>query len=91
MLDESWEVASAVAIRPEPFGALAYNFENRRLTFLKRPELVAVVQALSASPTVREALNDQGIPATQWPVYVQALEALASSELITRTRETAHA
>ena len=33
-------------MRPEPFGALAYHFGNRRLTFLKRAELVAVVRAL---------------------------------------------
>ena len=29
-----------VALRPEPFGALAYHYGNRRLTLLRAPELV---------------------------------------------------
>ena len=41
-----------MALRPEPFGALAYHFGNRKLTFLKRPELVAVVRALGDQPDV---------------------------------------
>ena len=37
-----------VALRPEPFGALAYHFGTRRLSFLKAPELVELVCALGA-------------------------------------------
>ncbi|HEY9562375.1 MAG TPA: mycofactocin biosynthesis chaperone MftB, partial [Nocardioides sp.] len=40
-LDEPWALSPSVALRPEPFGAMAYHFGNRKLTFLKRPELVA--------------------------------------------------
>ena len=47
MLDEPWALSPSVALRPEPFGALAYHFGNRKLTFLKRPELVA---SFAASP-----------------------------------------
>ena len=43
ILDEAWRLSPSVALRPEPFGALAYHFGNRKLTFLKRPELVRVV------------------------------------------------
>ena len=46
MLDEPWTLSPSVALRPEPFGALAYHFGNRKLSFLKRPELVAVVRGL---------------------------------------------
>ena len=35
-----------VALRPEPFGALAYHYGNRRLIFLKHPDVVRVVRAL---------------------------------------------
>jgi putative mycofactocin binding protein MftB len=30
-----WALDPQVALRPEPFGALAYNFTTRRLSFLK--------------------------------------------------------
>ena len=51
-----------VALRPEPFGALAYHFGNRKLTFLKRAELLAVVQELDEQPDVRSALVAAGVP-----------------------------
>jgi putative mycofactocin binding protein MftB len=91
MLDESWELSPSVAIRPEPFGALAYNFDNRRLTFLKRPELVALVKDLGAHRTVREALTHHGIPADLWNVYIETLRSLGSAELLIPSRKLAHA
>jgi mycofactocin biosynthesis protein MftB len=82
MLDEPWALSPSVALRPEPFGALAYHFGNRRLTFLKRPELVAVVRALAVQPDVRSALADAGIPTSQHPAYVEALRGLAATDMI---------
>ena len=82
MLGEAWALSSAVALRPEPFGALAYHFGNRKLTFLKKQELVDVVNALGASVTVAEALTVVGIPDIQWPAYVKALRGLAASDMI---------
>ena len=37
-----------VALRPEPFGALAYHYDTRRLVFLKHPDVVRVVQRARA-------------------------------------------
>jgi putative mycofactocin binding protein MftB len=34
-LDRPWQVGRGVALRPERFGALAYSFDTRRLSFLK--------------------------------------------------------
>ena len=82
MLGEAWSLSSSVALRPEPFGALAYHFGNRKLTFLKKQELVDVVNALGASPTVAEALTVAGIPDFQWTAYVKALRGLAASDMI---------
>jgi putative mycofactocin binding protein MftB len=62
MLDQSWRLSPAVALRPEPFGALAYHFGNRRLTFLKRPELVRAVRLLDGARSVREALLEVAVP-----------------------------
>src|SRR3712207_9319013 len=55
-LGEAWALSSSVALRPEPFGALAYHFGNRRLVFLRRLELVELVRSLGAARNVREAL-----------------------------------
>ncbi|MDO9377924.1 MAG: mycofactocin biosynthesis chaperone MftB [Nocardioidaceae bacterium] len=82
MLDERWELSASVALRPEPFGALAYHFGNRRLTFLKRPELVAVVRALAGAASVRAALEAAEVPAAQWPAYLAALRGLATSDML---------
>jgi mycofactocin biosynthesis protein MftB len=82
MLDEAWTLSPSVALRPEPFGALAYHFGNRRLTFLKRPELVAVVQALGNQPDVRSALSASGVPTQQHAAYVEALQGLAATDMI---------
>jgi putative mycofactocin binding protein MftB len=71
-----------VELRPEPFGALAYHFGNRKLTFLKRPELVAVVRALANQPDVRSALIHSGVPESQHPAYLKALRGLAATDMI---------
>jgi putative mycofactocin binding protein MftB len=82
MLEESWTLAPSVALRPEPFGALAYHFGNRKLTFLKRPELVRVVQALGHQPDVRHALAAAGVPAAEHERYAAALRGLAAIDMI---------
>ena len=84
MLDEPWALSPDVSLRPEPFGALAYNFGTRRLTFLKRPELVTVVEGLAAGADVKSALEVAGVPQWQWPVFIHALESLAAAGMIQR-------
>lgn len=88
MLDEPWTLSPAVALRPEPFGALAYHFGNRKLSFLKRPELVTVVRGLGDHADVRAALLAAGVPEPQHASYVEALRGLAATDMI-RPRETA--
>jgi putative mycofactocin binding protein MftB len=82
MLDQRWALSPSVALRPEPFGALAYHFGNRKLVFLKRPELVEVVRGLAAAEDVRSALVAAGVPESSWASYVEALRGLAASDLI---------
>ena len=82
-LERAWALSPQVALRPEPFGALAYHFGTRRLSFLKTPELVDVVRNL-ASGTVRDALVVSGVPESHWPAYARALEGLAAGGMITR-------
>lgn len=86
MLDETWALDASVALRPEPFGALAYHFGNRKLVFLKTPALVAVVRALGDGVLVRHALARANVPEPAWPAYVAALGGLAESDTIRRGR-----
>lgn len=87
LLGEPWSLSPSVALRPEPFGALAYHFGNRKLTFLKRPELVELVHGLAAHSDARSALQAADIPPSEWPTYLAALESLASADII-RPRDT---
>jgi putative mycofactocin binding protein MftB len=81
-LDRPWALDPQVALRPEPFGALAYHFGTRRLSFLKSRTLLRLVEALADYSTGREALAAVGVPATELPAYEAALERLASSGMI---------
>jgi putative mycofactocin binding protein MftB len=89
MLDEAWALDPSVALRPEPFGALAYHFGTRKLVFLKRPELVVLVERLGDARTVRDALQAAGVPESAWTAYVAALAGLAESHMILRVPEEA--
>jgi putative mycofactocin binding protein MftB len=71
-----------VALRPEPFGALAYHYGNRRLTFLRSQELVTVVRTLADHDSIDDALAANRIAPRRRPQLEQALASLAGSEVI---------
>jgi mycofactocin biosynthesis protein MftB len=77
----AYRLDTMVALRPEPFGALAYHYGSRRLTFLRSKLLAEVVAALGEFPSVDAALDDR-VPADQHRSYKAALASLASSEFI---------
>jgi len=87
MLDRKLRLSSKVALRPEPFGALAYHFGNRKLTFLKRPELVEVVRRLDGAQSLRSILTECSIPHDLWNVYTDSLTRLMDSEMIDQIEE----
>lgn len=80
--DRPWRRARAVALRPEPFGALVYHFGNRKLSFLKSRTLVTVVESLADHPSASAALTACGVPDTRRPAYLKALADLAGSQMI---------
>jgi mycofactocin biosynthetic radical S-adenosylmethionine protein MftC len=82
LLDEAWQLSPSVALRPESFGALAYHFGNRKLIFLKRPELVSVVRSLERHDDVRSALIQADVAEGLWPAYESALRQLAAADMI---------
>lgn len=81
-LDRPYRLNPAVALRPEPFGALAYHFGNRRLSFLKTPQLVTVVRLLESQASAAGALEAAGVSTRERARYAAALAALADSEVI---------
>ena len=83
-MDGAWRLDERVSIRPERFGALLYHFGTRRLSFLKSPVLLAVVQGLEEQPTARAACARAGVSKAELPRYRAALAALAASQMILR-------
>jgi mycofactocin biosynthesis protein MftB len=86
-LDRAWRLNPQVALRPEPFGALAYHFGTRRLSFLKSRTLLDVVRRLEQHPTARAACVAAGVSTEELPHYERALATLAQSEMITPRNE----
>jgi mycofactocin biosynthesis protein MftB len=82
-LDASWQLHPQVSIRPERFGALLYHFGTRKLSFLKSPALLAVVQGLDGAHSAREACAGAGVDERELSSYAAALGTLASSQMIT--------
>ena len=82
MLDRHLVLDPQVALRPEPFGALAYHYGTRRLIFLKHPDVVRVVRSLAEHDCVADALSACAIDADRWPSFVAALSSLERSGLL---------
>lgn len=75
-----YRLSPDVALRPEPFGAMAYHFGTRKLSFLKAPGLVELVHRLGSHASVSEALAV--IDERHRTAYLRALAALAASDMI---------
>ena len=80
--DRAWALNPQVALRPESFGALAYHFGTRRLSFLKSPTLLAIVESLADQPSAAEACRAAGVSEKALPSYEKALATLAESGMI---------
>jgi mycofactocin biosynthesis protein MftB len=71
-----------VGLRDERFGALAYHYGNRRLTFLNDEVLVGVVRTIHQHDDVDAALEAAGVTADRRPAYRSAIARLAESEIL---------
>ena len=75
-----------VGLRDEAFGALAYHYGNRRLTFLNDDRLVNVVRTVADYDDVDDALAAAGVDERQRPAYRAALARLVASEVVVERR-----
>jgi putative mycofactocin binding protein MftB len=82
VLDRAWELAPQVSVRPERFGALLYHFGTRRLSFLKDPQRLTVVQSLAGAPSARAACDRVGVDESSLPAYEVALARLAETDML---------
>jgi putative mycofactocin binding protein MftB len=87
-LAQAWALDDHVQLRHEPFGALAYHFGTRRLSFLKSPTLLRVVQNLENHPTAADACRAEGVTDAELPRYVQALSNLAETQMIVERKDS---
>jgi len=78
----SYALHPQVGLRDERFGALAYHYGNRRLTFLNDDKLVAVVRSAADCHDVDIALAGAGVDEAQWPAYRLALARLADAGVL---------
>jgi len=81
-LEKPYRLNPSVALRPEPFGALAYHFGNRKLSFLKAPDLVEFVRGLGEHATLSAALDATGLTDARRASYLKALDSLAGTDMI---------
>ena len=82
LLDRALQLDPQVALRPEPFGALAYHYGNRRLVFLKHPDVVAVARRLGDHASLAATLRACGVAEDRWPSFAAALGSLIESNVI---------
>lgn len=82
VLDRALAVAPEVSVRPEPFGALLYHFGTRRLSFLKDPRLLSVIEGLGGAPTARAACAAAGVDDRSLPAFGRALDRLVAGGML---------
>ena len=69
-----------MALRPEPFGALAYHYGTRRLVFLRARDLVELVEDLENHPSADAALAR--VPQPRREPMRRALASLETSGIV---------
>ena len=82
LLAVALELNPQVALRPEPFGALAYHYGTRRLVFLKHVDMVTVARSLADHPSLADALQAADIDPSRWPSFASAFESLRVSDVV---------
>jgi putative mycofactocin binding protein MftB len=82
MLGGRWRLHPQVALRPERFGALAYHYGTRRLSFLKSRRLLDVVEGLERARDVDGACRAAGVEEAELSSYRRALATLAETGMI---------
>ena len=84
VLEDAWALSPSVALRAEPFGAMAYDFSTRRLFFLKHPRFVDLLRRLGDHPCALDACREAGIGDRELGALGEGLRRLAESGMLVR-------
>jgi mycofactocin biosynthesis protein MftB len=80
---DRYRLSPRVGLRPEPFGALAYHYDTRRLVFLKSNDLVDLVRSLERHDSAAAAIDALVDPSTsRRSTYLTALASLCDSGVV---------
>ena len=82
VLNRALALHPQVALRPEPFGALAYHYDTRRLVLVKHPDLVRVLDALADHATVADTLHACEIDPSRHTSFAAAVDSMLDSEML---------
>ncbi len=77
-------LAPSVAMRPEVFGALLYDYGSRRLSFIKDSDLASLVGCLDGHTTLESARARSGVPEHRASELLQALASLEARGTLVR-------
>lgn len=90
--DEHYRLSPRVGLRPEPFGALAYHYDTRRLVFLKSVDLVELVRSLEGHSSASAAI-DAVVAAdpSRRNTYLSALASLCEAGVVEPATEASAA
>ncbi len=88
-LTHRYRLADGVAIRPERFGGLVYNYHNRQLYFLHSHDLTEFVRALRGEHPLADAIDafreSRGLSVEASRAMLKPLAALERMGLLVRT------
>ncbi|MCL4313078.1 MAG: mycofactocin biosynthesis chaperone MftB [Actinobacteria bacterium] len=76
LLDQHLTLSPTVSTRKERFGALVYNHENRKLSFIRSEELLCIIEDLRQGASVKDALVANRVDPSRWPTFVASLSTL---------------
>jgi len=82
LLDRYLTLNPTVSIRKERFGALVYNHENRKLSFIRSEELLCIIEDLQKGASVKGALVANKIDPSRWPIFVASLSTLLNQGFV---------
>lgn len=82
LLDRQLSLDEQAALRPEPFGALAYHYGTRRLIFLRDRQLAEVVADLGAHPSLRAAFDAHAVGDDRRAAFVAAIDGLLAAGVL---------
>ncbi len=84
VLQDAWALSPSVSLRAEPFGATAYDFSTRQLSFLEHPRLAELVRRLGHHPSALQACRALGIEGSELSRFGEALRLLAETGVLVR-------